>query len=216
MGGVTYHPFSDFALHHKGARVWRTVSTKELRVRISSVLRHCGASASACFSCMTDAPPMYCRPAAAVARGRDSFRLALQLCGWNRTVSDIYRLESNRCCYVGKCGSAVEGGPSYSRPGPSRRLRFLADGSADDPPLSRRHSDRHPRDRVSGLRDGSGGTTESVGELASQHFSDTVQRGFSRSAELGILPDCAHDLYYGLRGHDGYADWSVGTRGISG
>src|SRR5207245_4905894 len=62
MGGVTYHPFSDFALHHKGARVWRTVSTKELRVRISSVLRHCGASASACFSCMTDAPPMYCRP----------------------------------------------------------------------------------------------------------------------------------------------------------
>src|SRR5947208_1832063 len=152
----------------------------------------------------------------AVARGRDSFRLALQLCGWNRTVSDIYRLESNRCCYVGKCGSAVEGGPSYSRPGPSRHLRFLADGSADDPPLSRRHSDRHPRDRVSGLRNSRGTSAKSVGELAPQHFSDTVQRGFSSSTELGILPDCAHDFYYGLRGHDGYADWSVGTRGISG
>src|SRR5438132_1263631 len=153
---------------------------------------------------------------AAVARGRDSFRLALQLCGWNRTVSDIYRLESNRCGYVGKCGSAVEGGPSYSRPGPSRHLRFLADGSADDPPLPCRHSDRHCRNRVSGLRDGCCGTTGRMGELASQHFSDTVQRGFSRSTELEILPDCAHDFYYGLRGHDGYADWSVGTRGISG
>src|SRR6266566_5223885 len=153
---------------------------------------------------------------AAVARGCDSFRLALQLCGWNRIVSDISRLESNRRCYVGKCRSAAEGWPSDSRPGFSRDFRFLADGSADDPPLSRRHSDRHPRDRVSGLRNSRGTSAKSVGQLAPQHFSDTVQRGFSRSTELEILPDCAHDFYYGLRGHDGYADWSVGTRGISG
>src|SRR5207245_165371 len=86
------------------------------------------------------------------------------------------------------------------RPRFSRDFRFLADGSADDPPLSRRHSDRHPRDRVSGLRNSRGTSAKSVGELAPQHFSDIVQRGFSSSTELGILPDCAHDFYYGLRG----------------
>src|SRR5207245_10458408 len=117
--------------------------------------------------------------------------------------------------YVRLGGNAAKGWPADRRPRITRAFWFLADGSADDAPLFRRPSDRHPRNRVSGVRDGSRGTTESMGELASQHFSDTVQRGFSRSTELEILPDCAHDFYYGLRGHDGYADWSVGTRGIS-
>src|SRR5207244_7690102 len=123
--------------------------------------------------------------------------------------SDIYRLESNRCCYVGKCRSAAEGWPSDSRPGFSRDFRFLADGSADDPPLSRRHSDRHPRDRVSGLRNSRGTSAKSVGELAPQHFSDTVQRGFSSSTERWILPVCAQHFYYVLRGLYCSAAWTV-------
>jgi adenine/guanine/hypoxanthine permease len=68
----------------------------------------------------------------AVACRRDSFCLALQLCSRCRTVSHIYRHESNRGCLARKCGSA---GLCASFNG---YLRVSGDGGADDSALPRR------------------------------------------------------------------------------
>jgi len=52
LSGVTYHPYSDFALHHMG-RVWRMGLCKVRRERISSAPLRCGVLGSGCFFCMT-------------------------------------------------------------------------------------------------------------------------------------------------------------------
>jgi len=49
LSGVTYHPYSDFALHHMGS-VWRMGLCKVRRERISSAPLRCGVLAAAVFS----------------------------------------------------------------------------------------------------------------------------------------------------------------------
>jgi len=51
LSGVTYHPYSDFALHLWG-RVWRMGCAGSAE-RISSAPLRCGVLGSGCFFCMT-------------------------------------------------------------------------------------------------------------------------------------------------------------------
>ena len=60
MSNLTYHPFSDFALHHMGSRLSDGIN-QGAAGRTSSARHRSGALASACFSCMTDGPPTCCR-----------------------------------------------------------------------------------------------------------------------------------------------------------
>ncbi len=67
MGGVTYQPYSDFALHHMGPGSGGRNQPRRGRSRTSSAPPRSGASANASFSCMTDAPPTCCRPSRPMA-----------------------------------------------------------------------------------------------------------------------------------------------------